>query len=253
MVRKTPSARTRWSMNTASRKPRTRQPAMNSTPKMTMFSTEIRKRSLANRRAVLREADAVERRQQLRAGEGQPHRPQHAAEIDDDHDEGRRQQRQRRPASAHPAPGSCGGADSWEAGSRWSPSRCLVRMADRADGGSPPAQDEPRSSARVAHGVDELLDELVDRHARRVPVLGDHVLHARRTVRAWSGSSSLRHLARRIAAARHALLGAGVHARDVDVEADRDRALLLVELDLGLGASISSASLSCAAGCACPS
>ena len=51
IVRSTPSARTRWSMNTASRKPMARQPAMNSTPNSAMFCSESTQRSLSNSRA----------------------------------------------------------------------------------------------------------------------------------------------------------------------------------------------------------
>ncbi len=50
MVRRAPSPRTFWSMNTASRKPMTRQAAMNSTPYKARLWSETIQRSLSNRR-----------------------------------------------------------------------------------------------------------------------------------------------------------------------------------------------------------
>ena len=49
-VRSRPSPRTRWSMNTASRKPIARQPTTNSTPNSAMLCSESAQRSLSNSR-----------------------------------------------------------------------------------------------------------------------------------------------------------------------------------------------------------
>ena len=65
MVRNDASPRIRWSMNTASRKPSTRRPGENSTPKMTMFSTETIEPVVREQAVILAQADAVELRQQL--------------------------------------------------------------------------------------------------------------------------------------------------------------------------------------------
>ena len=62
------------------------------------------KSSVAEQARVLIEADEIEGRQHLRAGERQPHRPQHAAEVDDDHGQGRGDQRQHRRQAARDRP-----------------------------------------------------------------------------------------------------------------------------------------------------
>ena len=117
--------------------------------------------------------------------------------------------------------------------------------------GSPGPSGEPWPQLASRMAAATFSTKVVDRHARGVPVLRDHVLHARpRSSGVVRSSIASTWFAGSLSTACAFCAQASMR-RDVHVDAHRDRALLLVELDLASsGSSMTSASLSCVASCA---
>ena len=126
---------------------------MNSTPKIDDVLDRDQEAVVGEQALVLLEPDPVERRQQLGAGERQPDRPEHAADIDDEHDERRRQQRQL--AARCAGDGGCAAAAA--AGIE------IVAMprlpACGRTGSAAAGPGRQRSLSRRSDGADELVDE----------------------------------------------------------------------------------------------
>ena len=129
---------------------------MNRTPKIRRFSTEISQRSLANRRWYWSKPDEVERRQQLRAREREPDRPEPCS---------RRRRRARPPGRRRRAPAWRGiraarNGAAPAVGSRSPSARGPAGAPAGAGGRATPATVSRRSRARPR----SLSMNVVDRH-----------------------------------------------------------------------------------------